>query len=201
MFNKPNIREQLSANRVEGQIAICRIIDGVWRVQSRQHNTVLYDWAPITSRLLAGHPEYKLGGMYIEFENVAAGVTPSTPTVDRTDGLSYYTDLATSLTRDFLRIPITAASLDTSDAILFPDDNIARFYAIATGTAGVYGKTYNPGSGLVSKVCGAALVAMPVPDDQTQDIVFSRTYLTTPVWIVPASVTGQIGLTWDIKLL
>ncbi len=161
-------------------------------------NTVLYDWASIVSRLLAtGDPAYKIATMYMEFTNV---ITPGdtispTPTVTRgpNEGLAYYASLISSPDRDYLRVPVISALVDSTDDVNFPQGNRTTFFAQSQGVTGVFGKSFSDLAN--SLVYGGALVASPGGLDASQDIVLARFYYPT-MQQIPKLSSGQVGLTW-----
>ena len=162
-------------------------------------NLILFDWAAIVGTLLtSGNSNFKIGGMFLEYENVASVVTPVTvPSFDRSGGIAYYDGLSASATRDYLRIPLIAAKLESIDPINFPSGNLMTFFAQSQGTIGVHGKTFSDTA--ISKVYGGALVSMPDINDSTQDKVFSRFYVSVSEQQAKLA-TSQIGLTWEIEL-
>ena len=165
-----------------------------------EHNEVMYDWATIVGELLRGAPDgkpYKLGGMYIEFEN-NGGAPVYPPSFDRDDGVAYYNGLSASATRDYLRVPMTVIDLDTTDVSNFPGGNRVTCFARTDGVTGVHGKTFS--NAVSSRVFGAALVAFPAFGDATQDLVFSRFYWSNTDNQIVKATGSQIGLEWPITL-
>lgn len=160
-------------------------------------NAVLYDYAFIViQNLLRKGLNYGIGGMYIEFENVASpGDTVAAPDFTRGpgEGIDYYNGLADSSVRDYLRVPLTAGSISSSDETLFPLGNIATFFAQTAGTTGVHGKPWSAAANSVA--FGAALVAFVDDEDVTQDIVYARAYLDASKQ--PAKQDPfQVGIQW-----
>ena len=163
-----------------------------------QHNQICYDWGTAAAALFRGlqdGSQYKVGGMYLEFDNSGSPVDP-TPTISRDTTPTYYRNL--SGTADFLRVPLIATSGDTTDEDTFAGDNIAIFHAQSVGTTG--SRTSAPltfSDANTSRVYGAALVAFRDESDITQDLVISRIYFDTDNQIEkPAS--GQVGVTWNL---
>jgi hypothetical protein len=160
-------------------------------------NDVLFGWAGNTGKLLTqGATNYRISGMYLEFENNAGAPVP-VPAFDRSGGLSYYQQLAASPTRDYIRVPITAATLESSDEVLFPDGNVMTFFAQTRGTEGVHGKPFS--DAVDSRIYGGGLVAIVDEADDTQDIVFSRFYFEAADQQIKLP-SSQIGLEWEITL-
>ena len=161
-----------------------------------QENLTLYDWGEVNANLLAGQLDgktYKIGGMYIEFENNGGSpVTP--PSFDRTGGKSYYDSLSVDPTIDYLRVAIAAATI--TDPIS-GNGKIVTFIAQTEGTAGVHGKTFS--DGVSSRVFGAGLVAFPVEGDASQDIVHSRFYYESANQLIKQA-GSQITVTWPLTL-
>lgn len=162
-------------------------------------NLILYDWATIVGQLMTtGNPNWKIGAMFLEFENVAMATDVVTvPSFDRSGGIDYYDSLALSATRDYLRIPLISATLETTDEVNFPSGNLMTYFGQSQGTVGVHGKTFSDSA--ISKVFGGALVATPDINDATQDKVFSRFYVPEAEQQAKLA-TSQIGLTWQVEL-
>ena len=162
-------------------------------------NTFLYGSATILAELLRHDPsgrDWRIRTAYIEFEN-NGGAAVSTPTVARDEGLTYFNDLADSLTRDYLRVPVVATKLESSDEELYPGGNELTFFFETVGVEGVHGKEFS--SAQQSRVYGAALVASPSDSDESQDVVFSRVYYGASDQFIKASTT-QIGLEYRLPL-
>tara|TARA_R110002020_G_scaffold16515_5_gene58253 strand:- start:1995 stop:2600 length:606 start_codon:yes stop_codon:yes gene_type:complete len=157
-------------------------------------NLVVYEWASIVGNLLNGTGlNYRVGGMYLEFDNGGGPVTP--PAFDRTRDISYYNSL--SGTRDYLRVGLTAAQLTSSDETLFPSGNKCTFFSRSQGTQGVHGTTFSSGAGSI--IFGASLVAYVDSTDATQDLILSSMYFGTSDQQDKLS-TSQIGLEWELTL-
>jgi hypothetical protein len=176
-------------------------LPGHWNRQAPwHHNDVLYSWGAIASRALTQTgTNYRINGMYMEFQNVAnAGNVVTPPTFDRSGGREYYDALSSSPNTDYLRVPLIATSLDNSDPSLFDDVNRMTFYAMSQGVVGANGKPFSDVYN--SKVFGGALVCIVDLADRTQDIVFSRFYYPTSLQQVKLS-TSQIGQEWQLSLV
>jgi hypothetical protein len=178
------------------------ILPGTWHSkQNFEKNSILYEWATIVGELLRNAPDrkpYHLGGMYIEFEN-NGGSAVSPPTVARDEGGNYYEDLLMHATRDYLRVPMTAVTLTSTDDELFPFGNRVTSFAQTAGLTGVHGKTFSAAQ--QSRIYGAALVAFPDFGDATQDLVFSRFYYSDPDNQMVKLVGSEVGIEWRINLL
>lgn len=163
------------------------------------NNDVLFDWGAIVGKLLVeGSINYRIGGMYLEYENVADPGDPvSVPSFSRSGGLSYYQGLSVSAVRDYLRVPLTASTLTSSDPVVFPQGNLGTWFAQSQGVTGTHGKAFN--DAVNSKVFGGALVAFVDDADADQDIVLSRFYFSVAAQQVKLP-TSQIGLEWDLEL-
>lgn len=159
-------------------------------------NLYTYSGADIAARLVGGQPSYKLGTMYMEFENVASpGDAIIPPTYGRGDGIEYYTGLSTP--RDFLRIPITLSpTIISSDATKY-DGNQITFFAISSGDVGMHGVAFSHTAN--SSVFGGALVASPDADIQANDLIWSRTYWADRY--VAKQQNHQIGVQWTLRFL
>jgi hypothetical protein len=193
----------LPANYVKGAATPYEILQygpGVnWLIRHKtQHNQICYDWGGAVAALFRGVQDgnqYKVAGMYLEFDNSGAPVDP-TPTISRNTTPEYYRTL--SGTADFLRVPLIATSGDNSDEDLFTANNIAIFHAQSVGSTGqrtTAPLTFSDAAG--SRVYGAALVAFRDESDITQDLVISRIYFDVDNQVEkPAS--GQVGVTWSL---
>lgn len=173
-------------------------LPGIWvPTTPARPNLTAYEWASVVGALLVRRGvQYAIGGMYLEFENVAAPGTPAViPTYDRTRNIDYYNAL--SGTRDFLRVPLTAAILNTSDATRFPNGNQPLFFARSQGLQGVHGLPFD--SAHNSVIYGAALVAQVDEVDATQDLIHSAFYFAESEQ-QPKLSTSQVGLEWELTL-
>ncbi len=162
-------------------------------------NEVMFEWAGAVGNLLTnGGVNYKIGGMYLEYENVAdpIDIVPA-PSFDRSGGLSYFQGLSGSPTKDYLRVPLTSGLLSSSDLTKFPDGNVMRFFAMSQGVVGVHGKAFDDANN--SKVYGAALVVFVEEADASRDIVFARAYLPSAGQQVKLP-SSAIGLDWEQEL-
>jgi len=166
-------------------------------------NLLMKLWGEIATQCIAlGNPAFKLTGMYIEYENVALPANPATiPVYTRDDGLAYFAGLP--ITNDFLRVPLIATPVITivpgyGAIFTAPQGNRATVYSQTAGVTGFLGRPFSDANN--SKVFGVTLVAMPVPGDQTKDIIFSRSYF--PVANQKLKVAGsQIGISWNVDFL
>lgn len=164
-------------------------------------NQVLYEWGALVGNLLLRKGlNYGIAGMYIEFENVTNPgdpVTPPTLTRNADEGVSYYNELIASTTRDYLRVPLIAGALNSTDDTKFPKGNAPTFFCQTSGVVGVHGKPF--GDTYNSTVYGGALVAFVDNSDYTQDLVLSRFYLDADKQQIKLP-TSQVGVEWELKL-
>jgi hypothetical protein len=208
------ITDRIAGPRVKGRVGLWRILELGQEGRNQyppkqlelifqQSNQIQYDWGYVAAQSIGvGDRNFRISSLYIEYENVTLPGDPVTPpTFSRDEGVEYYTDLAFSGARDFLRVPLLVEpSIGIAPGFeeWFTegvDGNQLTFYTQTQGTAGFNGKPFSAAAN--SKVFGAALVATPVFADQTQDIVFARTYFDTADQEVK-SVSKQFGVTWDI---
>ena len=161
-------------------------------------NLILYSGADILARALSGTPGWFVNTIYIEYQNLASpSDSPVIPAYDRTvpSGIGYYNGLGASPNGDFLRVPLlTNPLLSSSDPTNYNANQIA-FFALSEGATGFFGKLFNPS--VNSCVIGGALIAAPVVDEQSSDVVFSRTYLTPDKILLQSGY--QIGLNWILQ--
>lgn len=173
-----------------------------WRPVSKfKPNLFLYEWGAIFANLLLRKGlNYGVGGMYLEFENVASPGDPvAAPDYGRgaDQGVEYYAALSGSPDRDYVRVPLVAGTLTSTDAATFPNGNLASFFAQTAGVEGVHGKPFSDVNNSV--VFGGALVAFVDEADHTRDLVLSRFYFDVADQ-VPKLATGQVGLEWRLNL-
>lgn len=163
-----------------------------------------YDWGYIACRTIAqGRREYRIQGMYVEFDNVTnPGDQVTPPTFGREEGREYYDNLSSSTTRDYLRVPLwqeplieVATGYESYFDATKGEGNKAVLMAKTSGTQGVHGKPFDSTSN--STVIGAALIASPDWNDPTRDIIFARAYYPTGSQVLK-DATHQIGLTWEL---
>lgn len=162
-----------------------------------KHNQVQYDWGFSIAKLAAGDLAYAPRTLYIEFANLADPddtVDPPSFARSHEEGVDYYLDLRDSSDRDYLRIDVIAPQVRSSDEAVYPLGNQLVLYGVATVNTGVGGKSFAPGSN--SKAYGGALVASPVADDPTRDVVLARAYFAADAQQI-ALATSQIGIEWE----
>ena len=189
LIRRPHGRARLLQLSADNEL----LLAGSWK-----DNLVLYDWATIAARLLRGEAACKLGALYIEFANVASPGDPvSAPTYDRSGAAAYYAGLASDPEKDYLRVPIYATGLESSDDTLFPGGNLLRVFARTSGVIGVHNKGFSAGDN--STIYGAALVATPEFADAEQDLVFSRWYAEEAEQRLKEA-NSQIAVEWELTL-
>jgi hypothetical protein len=157
---------------------------GLWTpAQDRwTENAWMYTWAHLACSLFGRRdPAFGLSAAYIEFANVANPADVVTaPSFQKQDGLSYFEGLSVSPGADFLRVFFTGTPLiDVApgyEAYFQPGTGNRLTVFASTGglTAGVFGKPFSDVAN--SKVYGLSIVATPVPEDRTQDVLMSRSY-------------------------
>lgn len=165
-------------------------------------NQIQFNWGWAACQLFGrGNGKYKIGGMYIEFENVADPADPvSVPDVERQDGVEYYDDLLGSGVRDYLRVATREPTIAIGEGYeaYFEEGvtgNKLILMAQTSGTTGVNGLTFS--DSVNSKVFGVAAVATPVFSDRTQDVVIARSYYDSGDQHVKEA-SAQIMVTWEL---
>lgn len=171
-----------------------------WRWHATNPNSLVYDWGHVAARCLGlGQREYKIGGMYLEFENVLApGDTVPVVDVDPALGLEYFQALSGN--KDYLRVALSGTP-ELGIAAGFEDyfapgqtGNMLTFVARTSATAGVRGLPFSDGDRSV--VYGLALVATPVPGDHGADVVFARSYFAGSQQLAKEA-SRQVAVTWE----
>lgn len=194
---------------VRGRVSLWRMDDTTAEktLLHSQPNQIQFSWGHIAARQLgfrrqAGRPDYYISAMYLEFENLASPSTAVTvPSFARDLGLTYFNELLSSATQDYIRVPMRlepTLGISTGFESNFTagiDGNQLTFFAQTAGVLGVHGKTFS--HSVNSKIYAATLVAAPVFSDRTQDVVFARTTFSGANQVTKEA-SSQIGITWDI---
>ncbi|MEM1953106.1 MAG: hypothetical protein QW299_07235 [Candidatus Caldarchaeum sp.] len=191
---------------IKSQVTIYLARDGSlpdeWQPLVTVPNQLQYDWARIAVQLFGfGRGEYRISGMYIEYENVANPNDPvSVPSsFPRSEGREYYQGLTGN--KDYLRVPLlslpspfVSAGLESEFDGTGINFNSLSFFALTAGTQGVLGRPFSASNN--SKIYGLALISSPNWNDPTKDLIFSRTYFSGPNQILK-SVAYQVGVRWS----
>lgn len=171
-------------------------LPGAWSLVAEQRpNLVLYDWASIAAHMTAGELKYRPAGLLFEYKNVdTEEETVDVPDYGRSDGIAYYNALSDNPDVDYLRVPLIASTVSSSDTDRYPSGNVVTYFGMTSGVEGVHGKDFAAEE--LSKVYGVALVAMPEPDDPTQDLVMSRFYYAAERQQLKTA--NQLSVRWPI---
>lgn len=201
------MRDVLKPQMARGEVRGYHVPSGIvqpagWKLRTHwNHNDILYEWGALVGRLLLRQGlNYGISGMYIEFANVVSPGDPVSPpdvSRDASQGVDYYNDLASSPDTDYLRVPLIASTMDSSDEIKYPKGNQLTFFAQTSGVEGVHGKPFSDTNNSVA--FGGALVAFVDDSDFTQDLVLSRFYFAIDEQMAKLA-TGQIGYEWKLLL-
>lgn len=157
-------------------------------------NAIASSWNEFLAPILLGKlfsAPIEINGVYIEFEN-DGGQVVTPPTFERDDDhLLYYQQLTTTTgNRDYLRLPITgrsANSLKTAFSII----------AETTGVAGQNGLPFS--SSQQSRVYGGSVVYRR-SDLPSEDVVFSRAYISDSDKQLVKLAGRQISLRWEFTV-
>lgn len=177
---------------------LCGIrVPGLWLPAGPPvRNLVMYDWATVAAKLLAGDLDYKLATMYFEFRNLDDPDTDvDAPSYGRGDGIAYYEGLSDSADTDYVRVPLTAVTVTSANTTRYPGGNVTNAIAQTSGVTGVNGKSFS--DTVNSKVFGGALVASPDPNDASRDLIVSRFYFPAGSQL-PKLAGSQLGLNWPL---
>ena len=162
-----------------------------------QKNLITYGAADIIAKLIAGDSRYAINGMYFQFENTPGSPNPG-QSIDRSSGIGYFNSLDGP--SDWLRVPIITSGKIAKSPIgsVSYSGNSVTFVA-TTGAADVQGEgTYPFSASDSSKIFSLALVAMPVIEDKTKDVIFSRANLLSSISAIEGS---YIDIFWTISLM
>ena len=178
---------------------------GIFSPVSTQHNMVMYQGADIIAALLSGDQSAALSHMYFHYSN-DGDTTPTVPTLDRTMGGSWFYDYVTGVDYyDWLRVPIITAPRLFRSPSNSSNYTANGIYLTATAAASESMHGESPqgnefGSGAVpspSIVFAAALVSAANPSFPSQDKIFSRVNLVTPLTTVAGS---QPTIFWSVSI-
>ena len=173
-----------------GQLRIYLRQPGPWC-----RNLFMRDQPSILTQLLKPGGGTPINMMYLEFDNSGSGFTP--PSYTAADGLSYFTGLSSSPNGDYLRVPILASQIvPMSDQSTYPGGQTITFLAQSQGNVGVNGKSFD--SAHNSLLVGGALVSAVDIDDASQDLIYSRGYVTTGQQVLKPP-SAQVLQEWGIS--
>lgn len=174
------VTDSLPSSRLAGSVVITN-----GELTIRANNIVVFHGGDILMQLLAGNTQYKISHIYFVYENNAG--TPVPLTTARTDTAANLRSVANP--RDVIRAPLYAPpTLSSGDANHV--SNRATFLAIASGTTGINGRAFGPGSN--SKIINLGLVAAPT-GAAAGDVLYAHFALPTPL---PVIGSGQVSATW-----
>jgi len=172
------------------------------RCVGRARNTWTFAWGDIVARAaFLGQSEYVVKAAYLEYNNGASPDDPVTPpTINRAEQIDYFDGLAGIADRDFVRVPIgipgeLAIEPGTEGDLAEGLHNRLVVTVNAPSGTGVHGSSFS--DTVNSRVYGAALVAAPVWDDRTQDIVFARAYFPEDQQ-APMVPNSQVGISYPL---
>lgn len=199
---------------VRGHVAVWRIDEntGLKLPLFSQANQIQYGWGFIAAKQLGyrrqpDRLDYHISAMYIEYENIDPELTVSTPSFGRNVDVTYYNAMVDSPTRNFIRVPLSiepALSVSTGYDANLPVNqagNQLTFFAQTAEARVVYsGEERQFNSSNNSRVYAAALVAAPVFNDRSKDVVFARTVFSGGNQVTKEA-SSQIGITWDVAFL
>lgn len=197
------IQEQLNlSQQAMGEARLGYVRAGVWQpATSWIKNLIMFDAATLLAELLRGAPDgkvYQLGALYILFEN-NGGAPVSPPSFGRDGGKSFFDGLSTDPNQDYLRVALTAITMDSTDTGDYPRGNRLTVFAQTEGVTGTHGKTFS--DAVQSRIFGGAVVATPVFADQTQDLVYARFDFASADEQLIKLAGSQIGIQYRSKLL
>jgi len=160
-----------------------------------KQNLVMYGAADAMARLVSGDMRYVVSHMYYHYINTSSSIPSISAITDRSQGSSFFQSMNSSdhsVIQDWLRIPIfTAAKLSAYGATPTLAENytsnMSTFVATSASSATQAGESSenyyfaDSGANGPSNIIGVALVCAPVNSDNSQDVVFSRLALSSPI--------------------
>jgi hypothetical protein len=175
---------------------------GIFSEVINQKNLIVYQAADIMASLIAGDRTRQISYMYFEYINSPNGPAYVPPAVTRHDGRSYFDNFnGTGLNGekiDYLRIPIiTAAKIFQSPVQSSEYSGNAAYFSATSAAVGTIGgitgqspaKRYfsNNGPDGPSSIYSVSLVSAPNANHASEDQVFSKLNLSTPLTLLSGS--------------
>lgn len=199
---------------VRGHVAVWRIDEhtGLKLPLFSQANQIQYGWGFIAAKQLGyrrqpDRLDYHISAMYIEYENIDPELTVSTPSFGRNVDVTYYNAMVDSPTRNFIRVPLSiepalsvSAGYDANLPVNQAGNQLTFFAQTAEARVVYSGEERQFNSANNSRVYAAALVAAPVFNDRSKDVVFARTVFSGGNQVTKEA-SSQIGITWDVAFL
>jgi len=159
-------------------------------------NLVTFQGMEVLSRLVAGQDEYRVAGVYFEYENNAG--SPTIPTFDRETTIDDFQSLVAP--QDYVRSELAAVpTIGTGDSTSSGNpyiNNRAQFFGLATVDEGENGEPFSAAAN--SKIVSVGLVAMPVLADPTRDLLYAR---FAPASEFTVESGRNPGITWTTEFL
>lgn len=176
-----------------GHVRVWTELNGQRRLYHESRNTIVYSASEALNRLLAGQSEYKVGGIYFQFQNLASAGDPITPvSVAQTDTVDTFQALSSP--NGFVRAALSLEPAISTQGASYSNNRGTYYASIAESaipvTAGItFGNSQN------SALSAAGLVATPT-SDYLDDILIARVSLTK---LIP-QVGMKIGVEWIIDV-
>jgi len=169
---------------VKGMIEIFNVYGDRWELIHKQHNLVTYQGADVMAKAMAG--DLTLNAVYMAFENDPSAIRISE---DLSNIAGTYAD--SSPNRSFVRVSTMGAPVYTSDGDDYQHNQVS-FLAVTDGSSFFPAVPVTDGT---SVFYHTALVAAPDMDDQSDDLVYACSDLTTDI----SKVAGaNIGIRWTV---
>lgn len=184
---------------------------GIFSELIDQKNLIVYGAADIMASLISGDHSYKISHMYFEYINSPNGSTYVPPTITRNDGRSYFdnfTGVGTNGEKlDYIRVPIiTSPKIFKSPAQSQEYSGNAVYFNATSAAVGSVGaiagespsKRYFSSNGVdgPSSIYSVSLVSTPNAEHASQDKVFSKLNLSTPLTVLSGS---NPTIYWSIR--
>lgn len=176
---------------MEGTIDSFRVENGIWLPHASFKNSILYSGYDLQARNLAGDPDSKVNGMYIQYYNGS----PSTPTIPLDLDTDYFWNLTGS--DGFVRIQTLSNPQYSSTDVANYENNKVTFLGVTDGSNS-HGATLTDS---LSQFYVLALVSIPDFADPTKDVLFSAAAITKAGVLNPITkaANSQAGFRWGIK--
>lgn len=184
---------------------------GIFTPVLDEKNLVTYQAADIMAGLVAGGHKYQISHMYFEYINSSSGSSYVAPSITRSSGRNYYDDFSgdglSGEKIDYIRVPIITNPKLFQSPVNSPEYKANGAYFSATSAAvGTIGSIHgqsplsryfaSSGSDGPSSIYSVALVSAPVENHASEDLVFSRLNLSTPLTVLSGS---QPTIYWSLR--
>jgi hypothetical protein len=184
---------------------------GIFSEVLDQKNLIVYEAADIMASLITGDYKRQISYMYFEYINSPSGSTYVPPTITRNDGREYFDNFTgvglNGEKLDYIRVPIiTTPKIFNSPPQSEEYSGNAVYFNTTSAAVGAIGgirgespsNRYFSSNGIdgPSNIYSVSLVSAYNPDHASEDLVFSKLNLSTPLTVLSGS---NPTIYWSIR--